>query len=162
VNTFNLPSTINSVTQGGRVSTALQVGANVVLPAVRTATTVSGAQVLSNYQTATSADGVTFTFASLATPDLTQNVVPTLLLPSGTVVFKRGYTLVNSVSVPNNFTYAYTTDGYTLVSTTDLMFINPIQAAYSPTLRRLVVFRQESNTSTFANTGVTIGTLDFP
>jgi Fibronectin type III domain len=169
MNTFNLPSTINGVAQGGRVSTALQVGSNLVLPIVRTETSVRlqptdpyPTQVLSNYQVGVSSDGTTFTFTTRATPNL-GSTYPNLLLPNGIVGYTNGYpTVVNGATVNVPADYRYTTDGYTFTTAQDLMFTNPLMAAYSPILKRLVVFRQESNATTFAQTGVTIGTLDFP
>ncbi len=169
VNAYSLPSTINSVLQGGRGNTALQVGSNLVLPAVRTEASVRlqptdpyPTQVISNYQAGVSSDGLTYTFTSRATPNF-GSTFPNLNLPNGIVVYTNAYsTIVNSATVAVPALYQYTTDGYTFTTAQDLMFKNPLLAAYSPTLKRLVVIRQDSNATTYVNTGVVIGTLDFP
>ncbi len=161
-----MQNVLNNIFQGGRTSFAAQVGSNIVMPLLQTNTTVSGTQVSSNKQYATSTDGLTYTFAvHKGTPNTQMmcnlSAFPSLLLPGGRVGFAVTYAQVNGVSTPT-YSYAYTSDGYTFTPTTDLMFTNPLLAAHSPTLKRLVVLRQESNPTTFAQTGVTIGTLDFP
>jgi hypothetical protein len=166
VNTFDPPATINNIFQGGRTSYAVQIGSNIVMPLLQTNTTVSGTQVSSNKQYATSTDGLAYTFGVHSGTPNTQMMgnlssFPSLLLPGGRVGFTVTYAQVNGVSTPT-YSYAYTSDGYTFTSTTDLMFTNPALAAYSPTLKRLVAIRQDSNATTSAQTGVTIGTLDFP
>jgi hypothetical protein len=169
VNAYILPSTINSVLQSGRGNTTLQVGSNLVLPAVRTEASVRlkptdlyTTQVISNYQAGVSSDGLTYSFSSRATPSF-GSTYPNLNLPSGIVAYTTAYsTIVSGSTVTVPALYQYTTDGYTFTTAQDLMFTNPLLAAYSPTLKRLVVIRQESNATTFAQTGVTIGTLDFP
>lgn len=162
VNTIDLPTGINDLAQAGRVSLTTQVGSKIVMPRLQNSTTISGRSVLSNQQYATSVDGLTYAFnAYVGAPYFETGegiaAYTNLILPSGTV----GYTVTYLGTTPT-YTYAYTNDGTTFTSTTDLMFTNPLMAAYSPTLRRLVVIRQENNASTGAQTGITIGTLDIP
>jgi hypothetical protein len=170
---FALPKDVNAIPQDGRSRTVLQIGDTVVIPSVRTETNVRlkptdpyPTQVITNEQVGTSTDGLTFTYTKSTGIVANANTLayyPSLQLPGGMLATTSTSTLVNFVSV---FTYSYyfTTNGSTYTSAPDFKVgeggYNVAPYAYSPTLKRLVFIKQE--TKSFAPTGVTINTYDFP
>jgi hypothetical protein len=170
---FALPSGVNSIPQGGRSRTVLQIGNTVVIPTVHTDTQVRikptdpyPTQVITNEQVGTSTDGLNFTYSpatGIAANANTLAFYPSLPLPGGMLATTSASTLVNFQSV-FTYSYYYTTNGVAYTAAPDMKVgeggYNAAPFAYSPSLKRLVFIKQE--TTNFAPSGVTLSTYDFP
>ncbi len=170
---FALPTGVNSIPQGGRSRTVLQIGNTVVIPTVHTDTQVRikptdpyPTQVITNEQVGTSTDGLNFTYApatGIAANANTLAFYPSLPLPGGMLATTSASTLVNFQSV-FTYSYYYTTNGVAYTAAPDMKVgeggYNAAPFAYSPSLKRLVFIKQE--TTNFAPSGVTLSTYDFP
>ena len=170
---FALPTGVNSIPQGGRSRTVLQIGNTVVIPTVHTDTQVRikptdpyPTQVITNEQVGTSTDGLNFTYApatGIAANANTLAFYPSLPLPGGMLATTSASTLVNFQSV-FTYSYYYTTNGVAYTAAPDMKVgeggYNAAPFAYSPSLKRLVFIKQE--TTNFAPSGVTLSTYDVP